>query len=113
MNLASILAMPDGVAKTAALVAWVENYEILMLAPENRIAERLAVWQHSRSSIDGVNAWLVHNAMGATLDQRRLSRQATARDSKDALTALRRLSRRASNREVTADEVERWALQGP
>ena len=91
----------------------VESYEVLMLAPEDLIAERLAAWQHWRSSIDGVNAWLVHNAMGATLDQRRLSRQAAARDSKGALTALRRLSRRASRREVTAEEVERWALQGP
>ncbi len=90
-----------------------EDYGILILAPEDLIAERLAAWRHWHSSIDGVNAWLVHKARGASLDQRRLTKQAAARDSTDALNALRRLSQRASGREVTAGEVERWALQGP
>lgn len=86
---------------------------VLVVTAEDLIAERLAAWQHWRSVIDGVNAWLVFRAQSGPLDRRRLGRQARARDSEDALRALRRLSRRASRREVATGEVELWALQGP
>jgi hypothetical protein len=90
-----------------------EGHSILVVSPEDLIAERLAAWCHWRSSVDGVNAWLVFKATRASLDLRRLRRQARLRDADGALRALHRLSRLASRRVVLTEEVERWALLGP
>ena len=89
------------------------GYSILVVTPEDLIAERLAAWRHWRSSVDGVNAWLVYMATRASLDRRRLRRQAKLRDAEGALRALQRLSRLATRRDVLPEEVERWALLGP
>jgi len=88
-------------------------HEVLILAAEDLIAERLAAWQHWRSAVDGVNGWLVYAARRASLDDRRLARQVTLRRSEAGLRALKRLARVAARRQLTTADVERWALRGP
>ena len=86
--------------------------EIVVVTPEDLIAERLDAWQHWRSAIDGVNAWLVRRARGATLDSRRLRAQSLVRDCIPAPRSLQALARRAASRAVTAAEIEQWARSG-
>ena len=90
----------------------VDSHDVLVVSPEDLIAERLAAWQHWRSAIDGVNAWLVYWARRGSIDRRRLRQQAGIRKAEAALLTLSQLARRASRRQPTPEEIERWARLG-
>jgi hypothetical protein len=91
----------------------VGELEVLAVAPEDLLAERLSAWKHWRSMVDGVNAWRLVCAQGTGLDRGRLRQRAAARDAEDALRSLLALERRGRRRAVPAEEVERWAQRGP
>jgi len=69
-------------------------------------------WQHWRSTVDGVNAWLLR-ALGSTLDQGRLRRRCKEIKAAAALKTLLRWSKKLGEREPAAEEIEAWARRGP
>lgn len=87
--------------------------EVLAISPEDLLAERLAAWKHWRSSVDGVNAWLLHRAQRQLLDRRRLAARCRAHDAADALSALRAFARKQGDRRAPDREIEAWARGGP
>jgi hypothetical protein len=91
----------------------VGDLEVWAISPEDALADRLGAWQHWRSTIDGVNAWLLYRAQRRALNRARLRARVVAVGAESALRALRALARRLGKREVTEEEIERWARQGP
>lgn len=89
------------------------DIDVVAISPEDALADRLGAWQHWRSMVDGVNAWLLFRAQRHGLDRARLRKRVAALDAEDALRALLVLARRLRKREATEEEVERWAQQGP
>jgi len=86
--------------------------EVLVISPEDPLAERLAAWKHWRSTVDGVNAMLLYRAQRLSLRTRTLSARAAALGAADALDALRRLARKERRQRLTIGEIERWAQSG-
>ncbi len=70
----------------------VAGCEVVAIAPEDLLAERLGAWKHWRSAVDGVNAWLLLQALAGRLDEERLEGRCAALDAVDALSALRRFA---------------------
>lgn len=91
----------------------VAGVDLLVISPEDLVAERLGAWKHWRSAVDGVNAWLLLRALGRTLDRERLRRRCEQVEAPDALDALLGWSDRLGGREPAAEEVEAWARRGP
>ena len=91
----------------------VGDVEVLVIGPEDALADRLGAWQHWKSVVDGVNAWLLFRAQRRALDRARLRDRAAAVGAGDALRALLSLARRLGTREATSEEIERWAQRGP
>ena len=91
----------------------VGDVDVVTISPEDAVAERLSAWQHWRSMVDGVNAWLLFGAQRRGLDRARLRERAAAVDAEDALRALFALARRLGTREATEEELELWAQEGP
>jgi hypothetical protein len=91
----------------------VGDFEVLTICPEDALADRLGAWQHWRSMVDGVNAWLLFRAQRGALNRARLRRRVAAVGAEDALRALLGLARRLRRREATNEEIERWAQEGP
>jgi hypothetical protein len=89
------------------------DVDVVTISPEDAVADRLGAWQHWRSMVDGVNAWLLFRAQRRGLDRARLQERAAASDAEDALRALLALARRLGTREATDEELERWAQEGP
>lgn len=96
-----------------AVLLQVGGCEVLAISPEDLLAERLSAWEHWRSTVDGVNAWLLLRAQGARLDRRRLAARCRARDAAGAWAALRRFSRKHGSRRPPDREIEAWAQEGP
>jgi hypothetical protein len=91
----------------------VGELELLTISPEDALADRLGAWQHWRSTVDGVNAWLLYRAQRLALHRARLRARAAAVEAESALRALLALARRLGKREAREEEIERWARQGP
>jgi hypothetical protein len=91
----------------------VEGVDLLVISPEDLVAERLGAWKHWRSTVDGVNAWLLLRALGRTLDRERLRCRCEQVEASDALGSLLGWSDRLGGREPAAEEVETWARRGP
>ena len=89
------------------------DVQVVTISLEDAVADRLGAWQHWRSMVDGVNAWLLFRAQRRRLDRARLRERAAAVDAEDALRALSALERRLGTREATDEELERWAQEGP
>lgn len=90
-----------------------EGFDLLVISPEDLVAERLGAWKHWRSSVDGVNAWLLLRAMGPSLDLGRLRSRCEQVEAPAALDALLAFSRKLGEREPATEEVESWARRGP
>lgn len=82
---------------------------VLVLAPEELIVDRLAAWEHWRSEIDGVNAFLVWRAREGELDRDRLRRLAERHDVSASLDRLVELAASVAGRAPTREELEVWA----
>jgi len=91
----------------------VGSVEVSVVSPEDALVDRLAAWQHWRSAIDGVNAYLLFAAQRRALNTRRLRARAAAMDAQPALAALRRFARRKNQKRVRQENLERWAQQSP
>ncbi|HET6343151.1 MAG TPA: hypothetical protein VFG78_13320 [Gemmatimonadota bacterium] len=81
------------------------DWTIRILSPEDILVDRLAAWTFWRSSVNGVNAYLIWRDRGKEMDLDWLARLAKLEGVEDALARLRDFAGRDRNRE----EVEAWA----
>ena len=91
-------------------VVKVGGASVLALSPEDMIVDRLAAWQFWKSSTDGASAFLVWRAQEKSLDRSRLDELARKRGIQKALDRLKDLVRR---KDLSDQELERWADQAP
>lgn len=87
--------------------------EVTVVGIEDALADRLAAWQHWKSTVDGVNAWLLWTAQRSAVGRARLAERAAALGADAALGALLAFSRRRGRALPSAEEIERWANRGP
>lgn len=78
---------------------------IRILSPEDMLVDRLAAWRFWKSSLSGVNAYLIWRERGDELDLEWLARLAKLEHLEEALESLENFA--SSDR--TPSEVERWA----
>jgi hypothetical protein len=78
---------------------------IRVLSPEDVLVDRLAAWVFWRSTLSGVNAYLIWNDRGGEMDIDWLERLARMEGVEDALAKLRGFA----DRERSPKEVEEWA----
>jgi hypothetical protein len=90
-----------------------EGIDLLVISPEDLVAERLGAWKHWSSAVDGVNAWLLLRALASELDRRRLSRRCNQVEAADALKAMLEWIEALGERQPSAGEIEAWARRGP
>lgn len=91
----------------------VGDHVVVVVSIEDAIADRLAAWQHWRSIVDGVNAWLLWSAQRPAIQGVRLVERAAALHAEAALRALLKLVDQVGRRQPTGEEIERWAQRGP
>lgn len=91
----------------------VGDLEVTVVGIEDALADRLAAWQHWRSTVDGVNAWLLWTAQRSSVERARLVERVAALGADAALGALLAFSRRLGRAHPSAEEIERWANRGP
>ena len=87
----------------------VAGTRLRVLAPEAVIVDRLAAWQHWRSSTDAVNAFLVYRATRRQLDRRGLQRLVASRQVGEAWASLEGFAAGLGGADPAAEELERWA----
>lgn len=78
---------------------------VRVLSPEDVLVDRLAAWKFWRSSLSGVNAYLIWKERGDEMDIAWLERSAKSEAVEDALANLRAFA----DRERGPEEVEQWA----
>ncbi|MGH9379717.1 MAG: hypothetical protein ACRD2Z_03775 [Thermoanaerobaculia bacterium] len=82
---------------------------VLTISPEDALVDRLAAWQHWRSSLDGISAALLYLKVGAELDWKFLREAAGRREATEALDRLPALGKAAP----ALDALEAWAREYP
>jgi hypothetical protein len=102
------IEMPAQMFDRAVRVDSIEIGElsIRVLSPEDVLVDRLAAWKFWRSSLSGVNAYLIWNDRGSEMDSEWLERLAGMEGVEDALVKLREFAQR----QRSLKEVEEWAL---
>ena len=86
----------------------VGDSEVLAIAPEALLADRLAAWKFWGSSIDAANALRLLTALGARINPRLAAKLARELDVEDERRRLVRFVRRLGGRAPTETEMERW-----
>lgn len=82
--------------------------ELLVIAPEALLADRLAAWKFWGSEIDAVNALRLLQVMGPKFDPRLAARLARTLEVDDERLRLARWARRLGGRWPAEKEIERW-----
>jgi len=90
-----------------------EGSTVLVVSPEDLIADRLAHWQFWKSTIDALNALTVRRLWAGRLDTERLHAAAEAQEVSSALNSLESLVETLGNRTPEPGELEEWARQTP
>ena len=80
--------------------------EVVVLAIEELLLDRLAAWKHWRSEVDAGNALLLWMRYEAEVDRNRLQDLASQQGLGDALDALKSFAAKSST--PTEEEIERW-----
>ena len=88
-----------------------EGVEVLCIAPEELVVDRLAAWMFWSSSQDAVNALLIWDAND--LDVERLEQFAERRGVGPALKSLREFRDRYEQVPFDREELSRWASKIP
>lgn len=85
------------------------EHSVLTISPEDALVDRLAAWEHWKSSADGVAALLLYRKTRDGLDEDRLRRIAGVRGLVEAFEKLLDFDRRTRDRVPTPQETEAWA----
>lgn len=90
-----------------------EGRELLVIAPEALLADRLAAWKFWGSSVDAANALLLLQALGGELDGRLAARLARSLEVDDERVRLTRFAGRLAGRAPSPEELGRWLARRP
>jgi hypothetical protein len=90
-----------------------EGERVLAMSPEDLIVDRLASWKFWQSSVDGVNAYRLYFGQLSNIDISRLRFLASGANCGDALERLERFASRYASGSPSAEDLERWAVNGP
>ncbi len=101
-----------GAGETAVWID-VEGQRVRVISAEDLLVDRLGGWEHWRSSVDGVNAFLVWGAVRDTVDLARLEARVREAGWVNAWQSLRRFAEHWQVAMPPEEELERWANQGP
>jgi hypothetical protein len=82
---------------------------ILVLGPEELIADRLAAWEHWGSEVDAVNAFLLWRGTGEQLDLERLRGLAKHHQVETSLESLQAFVAETAGRTPSDEEIRQWA----
>lgn len=85
---------------------------VLIISAEDLLVDRLAAWVYWKSSLDGVNAYLLYRAVEAELDLRRLGDRAAGEDVYVALESVKELYQQYGGTVPEDEVVETWARGG-
>lgn len=107
--------IPSSALAAGELAVWVEmeGQRIRVIAAEDLLVDRLGAWEYWRSSVDGVNAYLLWRAVGATVDLGRLKARVREAGWTKAWESLRQFVEQWWLAMPPDEELERWATQGP
>jgi len=86
---------------------------VVAASPESMLVDRLSSWQFWRSSVDGVNAYLMWDAQANRMDDARIVAIAKKRGVGKALENLRAFRAEFRDRRPADHDLERWAERFP
>lgn len=90
-----------------------EGQRVRIISVEDLLVDRLGAWEYWQSSVDGVNALLVWQAQKERIDVGRLEQRVAQAGWLKAWQSLVQFIQRWESGEPPAEEVERWANEGP
>lgn len=90
-----------------------EGSTVLVVSPEDLIADRLAHWQFWKSTIDALNALTIRRLWAGRLDLERLQAAAGAQEVAPALESLESFVETLGSRTPESEELEEWARRPP
>jgi hypothetical protein len=96
--------------------AWrieVAGREVHIISAEDLLIDRLGSWEYWQSSVDGVNALLLWSAQKQNMDIERLENRVVQTGWKTAWQSLLQFAARWEQRKPPAEEIEKWANEGP
>ena len=107
--------IPGSALAAGELAVWaeMEGQRIRVIAAEDLLVDRLGAWEYWRSSVDGVNAFLVWKAVEDRIDLARLEARVKEAGWARAWQSLRDFAGRWQAGMPPAEELARWANQGP
>jgi hypothetical protein len=91
----------------------VAGQRIHIISVEDLLVDRLGAWEHWKSSVDGVNAFLLWRGQQDRIDRERLERRIARVGWHKALQSLIQYSKRWEHSDPSMEEVEQWATAGP
>lgn len=92
----------------------VHGHSIRIISLEDLLLDRLVAWEHWKSAVDGVNAFLLLRARRPQINFDRLESRAVAVGSRPAVDALLEFGRQwAGEQGPSADALQAWATNGP
>ncbi len=100
-------------ANELSVWAEMEGQRVHIIAVEDLLVDRLGAWEYWRSSVDGVNAFLVWGAVRDTVNLARLEARVRETGWVKAWQSLRRFAEHWQVAMPPEEELERWANQGP
>lgn len=109
------IEFPGSALAAGERAAWieVEGMRVRLISAEDLLVDRLGAWQYWRSSIDGVNAFLLWQAVGEDIDLGRFQERLQEAGWTAAWMSLKRFSERFRGGVPPGEELTRWATEGP
>jgi 1,6-anhydro-N-acetylmuramate kinase len=93
---------------------WVRSFDV---GPGTQmldlLVDRLGAWEYWKSSVDGVNAFLLWRGQHDRIDRERLERRIARVGWHKALQSLIQFSKRWEHSDPSMEEIEQWAIAGP
>jgi len=91
----------------------IEGQRVHIISIEDLLVDRLGAWEYWKSSVDGVNAFLLWREQKDRIDRERLERRIVRAGWDKALRSLIQFSNQWKHAGPPMVEVERWAIAGP
>ena len=88
------------------------GHRILIVSPEDLLADRLSAWKHWESELDGVNAYLLYRALVKDLDHGRIKNRCYEEDVYDAFMSLQSFFKKHQGEMPDSRDLEEWARCG-
>ena len=86
---------------------------VIAASPESMLVDRLASWQFWRSSVDGVNAYLLWSSQQERMDRKRIAALSRKLEIGKALAKLEGFVARLGGKAPSPEDLEKWAESFP